>query len=112
MTANHDDLKAALERALPCSLDDIIRRGRDQASLGLATSADLERLMGDIVDGRLRVVINGWHLVALRIRATDGEAVYVYLLGYAQATCETWITSNVVSIDMKNGYVRTKSGSI
>jgi hypothetical protein len=103
-------LAAALERAIPSSLDDIVRRNRDRARIGLATEEDLRALEATIGPLPPKDTINGWHMIAIQLSDGDGTVTAVYLLGRTRST--PWITSKLTGLDRAARRVRTHSGSI
>lgn len=111
-----DRLKSALHNALECAipqtLDDIIRNNRDRAGIGLATEAELSAIPQDVGTRLPTDIIEGWHLISLRERATDGTGtVSIHLLGWSRTRAVSWITSPVVALDRCRNQARTRSGT-
>jgi hypothetical protein len=108
-----DDLRAALERALPASLDDIVSIGRDTMSVAGATQEDLEALVGDVGTGVPTDILDGWYPVAIRERSADGQVeTSVHMVGWSRTKRVSWITSPVRAADYERGCVRTQSGTL
>jgi hypothetical protein len=105
-------LRAALERDIPKSLDDIVRSNRDRVSFGLATEAEIAALPENVGPSPPTDVIDVWHLISLRERGGDAvETVSVHLLGWSQVRRMSWIMSAVVALDRNRNQARTRSGT-
>lgn len=97
-----------LENLMPSSLDDIIRKNRDEARFYESTEAELAALHGVVpimaVTGRL---IN-WRFITFLFVETNTPMVN--LVGYNVDAQSSWMTSLVVAI--QGTFVQTKSGSL
>jgi hypothetical protein len=85
------------------SLDTLITKNRDRASLGRATEAETTALL-TVLNGEPIAVINDWRLIAYRL---VGHESVILLLGENDIAGTTWITSQVASIDLEHRLVQT-----
>lgn len=101
-----------LSELLPKSLDDIIRANRDECSLSLSTSDDLDKLppMLEVVAKRQSPggKLNNWRFVCLNNNGTKAH----FLSGVHEAQHCVWATSIIVAIDLEHGLALTRSGNI
>jgi hypothetical protein len=104
------DIGTAVEKLIPKSLDEIIRRHRDQISLRLSTAEDFAALqtMVSSVEKQMqiRATINEWRIVSLVLGDSPEENKLV-LTGIHQADDVAWCTSPIVSIDFENNLALT-----
>ena len=103
-----------IEAVMPKSIDDIIRKNRDKASLRFSTPQDLAPIAGEIPPSARAVPISRWNLVTLAL-SPDGERpvqVHVLVLGWNVNESCTWNTSPVQRYDTKAGLVTTRSGTL
>lgn len=99
---------------LPKSIDEIITINRDKAQLRIASADDINPLQCEIEEARMVTgVVSRWCLIALELRnETDGCSATVHLTGYNETLGRSWMTSLIKGIDLENGLLRTKSGSL
>jgi len=100
-----------LQELLPKSLDDIIRKNRERASLRLATEADRRAIAHRIVPTGRATPISRWNLITLDVRGAD-PIRYTILVGWNDVTRTTWNTSPIVKLDAAAGLVLTRSGTL
>jgi hypothetical protein len=105
-----ENLQQALEQLVPKSLDDIIRKHREQCSLALATDVELAELESDISECSVRDTLIDWQVVMIHITAENGvRTISPRLIGRLKWSGESWITSHVTGIDRVKGLVQTKN---
>jgi hypothetical protein len=114
--ADVSEIQEALERMIPRSLEDIVRKSRDQFQIGLATAEELAVLAATIEAGPIRDTIADWRIIAFRAigQAVDAQTEAVSrsrlsLLGRAAGMRCPWITSEVTEIDIDGRLVRTRN---
>lgn len=107
-----EHLTDALEALIPKSLDDVIRRNRDAASLRLTTDKELFELYESIIPGPLKETIEDWRFISLQLQTPDRSATLTFLLGNRLSNGNPRITSDVIKVDLDRGLVVTKSGSL
>lgn len=107
-----EQLTAALEALIPKSLDDVIRKNRDAASLRLTTDKELFELFEGIIPGPLKETIEDWRFISLHLQTPDRSATLTFLLGNRLSNGNPRITSDVTKVDLYRGLVVTKSGSL
>src|SRR5260221_3833018 len=105
--AEVSEIREALERMIPKSLEDIVRKSRDQFQIGLATAEELAVLAATIEAGPIRDTITEWRIIAVR---SIGLAVgaqtppvsrsRLSLLGRAAGMGCPRVTSAVTEIDL------------
>lgn len=91
---------------IPKSLDDIIRLHKDEASIYLSTSDQIQGLTRAIVDINERDVkdtVENWRLISLDSKGK----VAVLLLGDGRESRHPWITSPLQAVDLGAGLVVT-----
>lgn len=108
----NDSLHDAIQNLLPKSLDDVIRKHRDHVALRIATPEDKATLRRAISPSREEVQISRWNFLALETREPMPPVLYVMLVGWRDDASRPWITSPVLGIDPRRGYVFTRSGSL
>ena len=105
-----EGLKQALEKAIPFSLDDIIRARRDEMALRMSTAEELAELpsMVSMFDNQKQVkaTINEWRIVCLD-RNVDGKNYM--LTGIDARTGNVWATSIIKSVDIESHFVLTRN---
>ncbi len=89
------------------SIDTLITRNRDTFSVGVASDDERSSLVASPIEGRFSGRIDGWHLVALRLKSSGEPVVSVRCLGYLQG--DTWITSQVEAIAADGSAIRTRN---
>lgn len=102
-----DTNRSVIKALIPKSLDDIIRKNRDQLRAYLSTAAELEALRESIPVVHVKSEISHWAFITFRF-TTSGMSP-VYLTGYNLRGRCSWMTSHVIAID--GDLVATKSGS-
>jgi hypothetical protein len=114
--ADVSEIREALERMIPRSLEDIVRKSRDQFQIALATAEELAVLAAAIEAGPIRDTIADWRIIAFRAigLAVDAQTEAVSrsrlsLLGRAAGMRCPWITSEVTEIDIDGRLVRTRN---
>jgi hypothetical protein len=94
-----------LGRALPKSLDEIVRANRKLVSLYLSTDEQISELSGAIGKRhKVKDEIEDWRFITLDIKE---HGMKIMLLGYARQRSETWITSTVEVIDFESMLAQT-----
>lgn len=103
-------LKQALGKAIPSSLDDIIRARRNEMTLRMSTAEDLAELplMVSMFDHQkqIKATVNEWRIVCLD-RNIDGKNYM--LTGIDARTGNVWATSIIKSVDLENQLVLTRN---
>jgi hypothetical protein len=114
--AEVSEIRETLERMIPKSLEDIVRKSRDQFQIGLATAEELAVLAATIEAGPIRDTITEWRIIAFRTIGLSIDAQtqavsrsLLLLLGRAAGTRCPWITSAVTEIDIDRRLVRTQN---
>lgn len=102
-------LQEALEKAIPHSLDDIVRIRRDELSLRLSTAEDIAELppIVSMLDNQkqIKATVNEWRIVCL---CTKGKKEHM-LTGIDESTGNVWGTSFVRSVDFDNNLLLTEN---
>jgi hypothetical protein len=110
-------IEEALEQMIPKSLDDVVRKNRNAFQIGLATPTEIA-IRGTVIkpDRDTRDTIEQWNIIAFRtlgLRPDTGlEGILssrLSLLGRAAGTRGSWLTSEVVQIDVDGGLVLTRN---
>ena len=100
-----------LKKLVPKGLDDVIRKNREYAELGLATDEEIQAITGEIVYAESeKGIIDDWRMISLREKKSG--TVQVILLGRNRAEGAPWATSSLVVFDRENKRVVTKSNSL
>ncbi len=105
-----DGLDQALKLAIPDSLDNIIRKNRDQLTLRMSTPEELANLapmvsmLGD--QKQIRATILDWRVVCLDQHNFGKKHI---LVGVNGATKNVLATSFLKSFDVKNSMVLTEN---
>lgn len=99
-----------IDSLIPKSIDDIIRKNRDQGRLYLTTPEKIKGLTRAIVDVKnsVRDTINDWRLITIDVK---GYGTKTMLLGDAVRYGGPWITSNVLAVDLGTGIVVTANST-
>lgn len=107
-------IKQVINELIPKSLDDIIRSHRDQCSLSLSKSDELDELpmIAEVVVNQksISAKLNNWRFVCLE-NIGNGTKAHI-LTGTHEAQNRVWGTSVIVAIDLEHGLALTRSGSI
>ena len=105
-----DSIEQALEKLIPKSLDDVIRKNREKFRLALATEDELAKLESNVPDSPIRYILTDWQVVMLHATLEDGAKIASpRLVGSVVETGESWITSHVISIDTGKSLVKTRN---
>src|SRR5260221_8398722 len=64
--ADVSEIREPLERMIPRSLEDIVRKARDQFQIGLATAEEMAVLAATVQAGPIRDTITEWRTIAFR----------------------------------------------
>lgn len=102
----------SIETLIPKSVNDIIKKHRDQCSLSLSSlDAVAKQLPTFTADGcTLTDEIRDWRFIDYQIRALpEGQAFL--LLGESVRHGTAWMTSPVIKVDRHSRVVQTRSGS-
>lgn len=92
---------------IPKSLDDIIRKHRDEVSLRLASDSEIKAKKTDIIfDHEPRAIIDDWWLIAFDFH---GRRTDLVLLGNRRDNGHAWITSVAQEIDLERNILRTEN---
>lgn len=102
-----DTNRGVIDALIPKSIDDVIRKHRDQLRAYLSTAAELDALRNPIPVVYVKSEISYWAFITFSF-AASGMAP-VYLTGYNQRGRCSWMTSHVIAID--GDLVATKTGS-
>ena len=103
-----DSIEQAVEKLIPKSLDDVIRKHRDKLRLALATEGELAKLEAIVPNSPVRYTLTEWQVIMLHATLENGAKIASpRLVGSVVGTGESWITSNVVGIDRGKGLVQT-----
>lgn len=102
-----ESIEEQLKKLVPKSLDDVVRKNRDQLRLAFATQEELEALAADIPATNIRHTITRWQFIVMHLATSRGPAISVRLFGWAEEVRESWSTSHVTGVDLANGLVRT-----
>ena len=105
-------INQAINEKIPKSLDDIIRSNREECSLSLSTSEEIDELpaMVEVVVNQksISATLNNWRFICLN---TNGTKAHI-LTGIHKAQGCAWGTSVVVAIDLKHSLALTRSGTV
>ena len=107
-----DAFKQQIEALVPKSLDDIIRRHREQATLRFSTESDLREIsvsMAIVAEG---VCVSKWCFVTLDVHAGGVTQKTIHLCGIRDDNGHSWCTSPVAALDLTAGLLRTRSESV
>lgn len=103
------DEKKSLEDIFPKSLDEILKKHRDECSIRLSSEADFENLEPMVasmsVQKPIRATINEWRIICV----LDKDRKYLFLTGTLKANGHPYMTSDIVSVDLANNLVLTKN---
>ncbi len=102
-------IEEQLQKLLPESVDDIIRKNRDELRLTLATEDELKALGEALADGPVTHRLTGWNILMMHVSSERGHASSPRLIGNVVGTGEPWITSHVLGVDFPKGLVKTKN---
>ena len=113
-------VEETLKAIMPSSLDDVIRKNRDMASLRFSTEDDLRVLRATIpVDTHgtrpnpYAIPISTWVFVTYDVHASEEmKQRTVHLLGLNEEQGHTWCTSPVQRLDRGTGLLTTRSGTL
>ena len=98
-----------LQELLPTSLDDIIRKNRERASLRLATDAEKQAIAHRIAQVGSAIPISRWNLITLEVRGAEPITI---LVGWNIVAGTTWNTSPILQLDAASGLLGTRSGTL
>ena len=103
-------MRENIEDFLPKSLDEIVRRRRDEVQIRLATSSEIQALgefLGDaqMKQGEEKDTINEWYPVTFRVR----DDLQIRLLGHFEKRNEILLSSAVTVLNRQNGVARTEN---
>ena len=105
-----DSIEQALEKLIPKSLDDVIRKNREKFRLALATEDELAKLESNVPDASVRYTLTDWQVIMLHATLEDGAKIASpRLVGSVVETGESWITSHVISIDTDKSLLKTRN---
>jgi hypothetical protein len=111
--SNDDELNKKLaeflEEIIPKSLDDVVRKNRDIASLKMTTQDELDDIYFPIKTSNYKEKLDNWSFVTLRIGSRLPEVI---LVGDTQSGFTSKVTSPVQQVDLKNHKVITQNGSV
>lgn len=103
-----DSIEQTIEKLIPKSLADIIRKNREKLRLALATDDELAKLEAKVPDSTVRYTLTDWQVIMLHATLENGDKMVMpRLAGSVEETGESWITSNIVGIDSGKGLVQT-----
>ncbi|ALG75712.1 hypothetical protein VY88_33040 [Azospirillum thiophilum] len=89
-------------------LNRLIARHQDRLDIGIASDAEIVRVIVDKIDDAPVSEIDAWHIIALRDRSGDeGADVSLRYLGFAHRG--PWITSDVLSISRDLSAIQTRT---
>lgn len=93
---------------LPKSLDEIVRRRRDEVQIRLATAFEIKALgefLGNtkISQGEVKDTISEWYPLAFRVR----DDLQIRLLGHFERKGVISMTSQVLLLDLAAGFAKT-----
>lgn len=103
-----DRLGSALRALVPNSLDEVIKYHRQHFQLRLTTDEEIFDLYKTITPSKPKDNIDDWNLITLH--SLDGRAIL--LLGEVRSKGCPRISSDVTGIDLINGFLTTRSGSL
>lgn len=103
-----DRLGPALSALVPNSLDEVIKYNRENFQLRLATDEEIFDLYKTITPAQPKDVMADWNLITLF--SPDGSAMW--LLGEVRRKGCPRISSDVTGVDLINGFLTTRSGSL
>jgi hypothetical protein len=105
-----DSFEQALEKLIPKSLDDVIRKNREKFRLALATEDELAKLESNVPDASIRYTLRDWQVIMLHATLEDGAKIASpRLVGIEVETGESWSTSHVISMDTDKSLVKTRN---
>ena len=109
MTDNStQNLSQSLQAMTPKSLDDIIRMHRDFAQLRLTNDEEILSLNKEVMPATPKDIVDDWNLITL----VKPGSVLVFLIGEIRHKGTSRMTSDVTSLDLDRGFLKTKSGSL
>lgn len=98
-----------LEKAIPTSLDTVIKKNRDAARLRQASNVEIEKLMSEVdPHSPTRHTLSDWHLIAFDVdMRKEGQTepdwyTRIHLVGWNEFD-QSWITSDVKKSTFKTG---------
>jgi hypothetical protein len=100
------NIQQVLAEMIPSSLDDIVRKNRDQVQIGLATIEEIAAREGAIEPGPALDTIDEWRVVAIR---QLGSQPMLSLLGRVVGTGVRRMTSRIAVLDVARGLCRTRN---
>ncbi len=104
----NDDLPMHLAQFIPKSLDAIVRKNRHLCRLRLATAEDFSRVEKRIPRKQPRHTLVRWQVIVLDV-TTQPPVRSLRLVGTTLESGESWITSNVIGIDLRTRMVQTEN---
>jgi len=95
---------------LPKSLDEIVRRRRDEVQIRLATATEIKALgefIGDakMSQGEVKDTISEWYPILFRVR----DDMQIRLLGHFEKRKEILLSSDVAVLSPENGLAKTEN---
>ena len=103
-----DRLDSALRALVPKRLDDVIKYHRQYFQLRLSTDLEIFDLYITISPAQPKDIIDDWNLITF----VTPDFSAMWLLGEVRRKGCPRITSDVIGIDLNNGFLTTRSGSL
>lgn len=105
-----DKITENISELIPQSLDDIIRKRRDEAKIRLAFESEIDALSAEIHFDQTNDVFDDWRLIAIVVKTRSGiEMVKIMLLGDSRNRECPRITSQVQQIDLLRNVLITRN---
>jgi hypothetical protein len=109
MKSIEEQLQKAVTDLVPKSIDDVIRKRRDECQVRMANLSELISLpaMESLLNHPkpVRAIIDGWHVVCITLLF---KRMYI-LVGINRSRRIAWSTSDIVSFDLANNLVLTRN---
>lgn len=105
---NTDQLETAIKSKKPKSLDDIVRKNRDELQIRLANESEIQHMQADIDTSNHEDIYDNWSLIAF----VTPHHTYFRLIGEARSCKKIKISSSIFWFDRKNSVVSTWTGPV
>ncbi len=105
---NYDKLASAVDALKPKTLDEIVRKYRDELQIRLASESQIQHMQADIDTSNPVDKYDNWGLIAF----VTPHHTYFRLIGEATSCKKIKVSSSIFRVDRKNSAVSTWSGSV
>ncbi len=107
MVPKMSEIADQLQALIPSSLDNIVRKNRDQAAIRLSSDAEIAALAADIHGHEVKDVFDDWRLISLALLRSPGGIII--LLGNRRSDGSPAGTSKVLRIDLASNLAVTQN---